>query len=95
VLVSQTEAPFLMREDFLRIQKTLRSAFARVHPYFGPVPIYPSGSWSWTYAANGGADPLDPRDDRLAQVESGCRYYNRDIHRAAFVQPNWLRKALG
>jgi spermidine synthase len=93
VLVSQTEAPLLMREDFLRIQKTLRSAFARVHPYFGPVPIYPSGSWSWTFASDA-VDPFPPREDRLAQVENGCRYYNRDIHRAAFVQPNWLRKAL-
>jgi spermidine synthase len=93
VLVSQTEAPFLMRDDFVRIQKTLRAAFPRVHPYFGPVPIYPSGQWSWTYASHG-VDHLTPRADRLAQIEAGCRHYNRDIHGAAFVQPNWLRAAL-
>jgi spermidine synthase len=94
VLASQTEAPFLMREDFVRIVKTLRNVWSRVHPYFGPVLIYPSGSWSWTFASDAVA-PDSPREDRLRQIEPGCRYYNRDIHRAAFVQPNYVRKALG
>jgi len=94
VLASQTEAPLLMREDFVRIQKALRGTFARVHPYFGPVPIYPCGSWSWSFASSS-VDPQALRDERLAQIEQGCRYYNRDIHRAAFVQSNDIRKALG
>ncbi len=93
VLASQTEAPLLMKDDFVAIQKSLRAVFPVVHPYFGPVPIYPSGSWTWTYASNG-TTPDSPRADRLAQIESGCRYYNRDIHRAAFAQPNYVREAL-
>jgi spermidine synthase len=93
VLALQSEAPHLMRADFVRIVTTLRSVFPRVYPYFGPVPIYPSGSWSWTVASST-VDPLTPREDRLAQIERGCRYYNRDIHRAAFAQPNGIRAAL-
>lgn len=93
VLASQTEAPLLMKDDFVAIQKALRAVFPVVQPYFGPVPIYPSGSWTWTYASNG-TTPESPREDRLAQIESGCRYYNRDIHRAAFAQPNYVRAAL-
>ena len=93
VLAQQTEAPLLMRDDFVKIQRTLRAAFPVVQPYFGPVPIYPSGSWTWTYASNG-ITPANPREDRLAQIESGCRYYNRDIHHAAFAQPNYVRAAL-
>lgn len=95
VLVSQTEAPFFMRADFVRIVKTLRSVFSRVEPFFAPVPIYPSGSWSFTLASNAsGYDPLTPRLDRLQAIEAACRYYNRDIHRAAFAQPNDVRRAL-
>jgi spermidine synthase len=93
VLALQSEAPHLMRDDFLRIVRTLRGVFPRVHPYFGPVPIYPSGGWSWTFASTQ-IDPLTPREDRLAQIEPVCRYYNRDIHRAAFAQPNDIRAAL-
>ncbi len=95
VLASQTEAPTLMRDDFVRIVKTLRSAFPSAQPYFGPVPIYVCGLWSWTLASNSPSGTLPaPREDRLAQIEAGCRYYNRDIHRAAFVLPNDLRKLL-
>ena len=94
VLASQTEAPFAMHESFVRIVKTLGNVFAHVHPYFGQVPIYPCGSWSWTFASNSVA-PDAPRADRLAYIEAGCRYYNRDIHRAAFAQPNYIKKALG
>ena len=93
VFASQTEAPFLMQGDFVRIVKSLRTTFARVHPYFGPVMIYPSGSWSWTFASDA-VDPQGPREDRLRQIEDVCRYYNRDIHRAAFVQPSYVRRAL-
>jgi spermidine synthase len=93
VLAVQSEAPHLMRDDFVRIVKTLRAVFPRVHPYFGPVPIYPSGSWSWT-VASGAVDPRVPRAERLAQVEPACRYYNRDIHTAAFAMPSELARAL-
>jgi spermidine synthase len=93
VLASQTEAPFFMRADFVRIVKTLRSVFPSAEPYFAPVPIYPSGSWSFTVASQG-TDVLSPRPERLRQIEAGCRYYNRDIHRAAFAQPNDVRQAL-
>jgi spermidine synthase len=94
VLASQTEAPFLMRENFVRIVKTLRGTFSKVHPYFGPVLIYPSGSWSWTFASDA-VGPESPKEERLKQIEAGCKYYNRDIHRAAFVQPNYVRRELG
>jgi spermidine synthase len=84
-----------MRDDFVRIVKTLRSAFPEAHPYFGPVPIYVCGLWSWTVATRGGVDVRTPRPERLAHIEAGCRYYNGDIHRAAFTLPNDLRRALG
>ena len=95
VIALQSEAPLLMQDDFVRIVKALREVFPKVRPYFGPVLIYPSGSWSFTFATNGDVDPLAPRAERLAQIEATCRYYNRDIHQAAFAQPNYVRKALG
>lgn len=94
LLASQTEAPFVMHDSFVRIVKTLGNVFTNVRPYFGQVPIYPCGNWSWTLASDAIAPDAAPRADRLQQVEAGCRYYNREIHRAAFVQPNYVRKAL-
>jgi spermidine synthase len=93
VLVSQTESPIAMAEDFARIVKTLRTSFKRAEPFFVPIPLYPSGMWSFTFAS----DSVDPRnfdDARAARTEAKARYYNRDIHRAAFAQPNFVRTLL-
>jgi len=93
VLVSQTESPLAMAEDFTRIVKTLRASFEQATPYFVPVPLYPSGMWSFTFAS----DAVDPRkfdEARSARIEASARYYNRDIHVAAFAQPNFVRTLL-
>jgi spermidine synthase len=93
VLASQTESPIAMADDFARIVKTLRASFRRAEPYFVPIPLYPSGMWSFTFASDV-VDPLAFDEARAARVESGARYYNRAIHRAAFAQPNFVRKLL-
>jgi len=93
VLVSQTESPLAMAEDFARIVKTLRASFEHATPYFVPIPLYPSGMWSFTFAS----DAVDPRkfdEARASRVEASTRYYNRDIHVAAFAQPNFVRALL-
>ncbi|MEM9487592.1 MAG: polyamine aminopropyltransferase [Myxococcota bacterium] len=94
VFAMQSESPFQMREVFLEIQHTLSDIFAVVAPYFGSVPLYSAGPWSWTYASDS-ADPTAINSARVTAVEDGCQYYNRDIHRAAFVLPSGLRRVLG
>ena len=93
VFAAQVEAPQLMHRDFTRIVKTLRGVFPRVDPYFGPVPIYVCGTWGYAYASMGGADPT-VIPGRAARVESACRQWSRDVHRAAFVQPPLIRRRL-
>ena len=93
VVASQTESPIAMAEDFARIVKTLRTSFKRAEPYFVPIPLYPSGMWSFTFAS----DSVDPQafdDARAQRIEQVARYYNRDIHRAAFAQPSFVRAML-
>jgi spermidine synthase len=93
VLVSQTESPIAMASDFARIVKTLRTSFTRAEPYFVPIPLYPSGMWSFSFASDA-VDPLLFDATRAARIEGGARYYNRDIHRAAFAKPNFVRALL-
>lgn len=93
VLALQSESPFLMAQDFVRIVRTVRGVFPRAQPYYAPVPVYVGGAWSFTHASTE-ADPLEPKPERLAVAEADARYYSSDIHRAAFVQPPVLRKRL-
>jgi spermidine synthase len=93
VLATQTESPIAMADDFARIVKTLRTSFRRAEPYFVPIPLYPSGMWSFTFASDS-VDPLVFDEALATRIESGARYYNRAIHRAAFAQPNFVRALL-
>lgn len=87
VFVLQSESPILQIKTFLEISAALNQIFPKVYPYFGPVPLYVSGSWSWTYATRS-ADPLAINEELAIRQEARCKQYNREIHRAAFALPN-------
>lgn len=94
VFALQSESPFYLHKIFMEIQTALRGIFDQVTPYFGSVPLYACGLWSWTHACKSG-DPRAIDLARLETIESGCKYYNRDIHAASFAMPNELRAKLG
>lgn len=70
---------------------------------FTTIPTYPSGQIGFMVCtkANPDAEPHDPRVPR--QPLPGCpdgrgytplKYYNQDVHRAAFVLPTFAKEAL-
>ncbi|MGB5813004.1 MAG: polyamine aminopropyltransferase [Polyangiales bacterium] len=93
VLALQSASPFLMMNTFVETQHKLRTRFAEVHPYTGPVPLYGTGTWSWTWCSNMGT-PLHADPIRQATISQGSRAYNTEIHRAAFALPNYILQAL-
>lgn len=94
VFALQSETPVLLEDVFLEIVRTLQDIFVTARPYFGTVPLYSAGMWTWTYATHT-VDPLAIIDHRAARIETFTKYYNREIHLAAFAIPNNLRAALG
>jgi spermidine synthase len=93
VFALQSGSPILQRPIFVAAQQRLRDVFSRVHPYFGPVPLYGAGQWSWTWASDAG-DPTAIVEERASTAEQHTRYYNRAIHVAAFALPSDLRRTL-
>lgn len=90
----QSESPLLQAPVFAQVQTTLSSVFPQVRPYFGLVPLYAGGStWSWTLASVD-ADLASWDEDRLAALEPGLRYLNREVARAAFAQPAYVKAML-
>ena len=95
-LALQAGSPILQHDQFIETIANLRQVFPRerVKPYFGPAPLYASDLWSWALASH----ELDWHaiiEDRAARVEPHTKYYNREIHRAAFALPNNLKRELG
>ncbi|MDH4379535.1 MAG: polyamine aminopropyltransferase [Vampirovibrionales bacterium] len=93
IMVNQTESPIAMPAAYHRVQRRLKGIFSVVAPYTATIPTYPGGLWSWTFCSNGVGPLENIRDAAAAQLEQTTRYYNRQIHRAAFALPNFMRQA--
>ncbi len=98
ILAAQTESPFdrLFRDSIQAAHRLLGDIFPEVHMYLAYIPTYPMGMWSFTV----GSKRLHPvRDydasraaERLASLQGELRYYNPDVHVAAFSLPTFVRK---
>jgi len=83
-----------------RVRETianLRRVFGKVTPYFAHIPLYGS---IWGFAC--ASDALEPRSLAPEAVErviaergvKDLQYYNGEMHRAVFAQPNYVKELL-
>lgn len=92
IVVAQCESPFL----FLETQQSTLNVFSKVFPkvqiYNYSNITYPGGLWSFAFASKG----LDPISDFKVTVteEMDLKYYNTQIHKAAFCLPNFQKQSL-
>ena len=93
VFALQSESPLLFEDVFYDIQALLREVFGTAHPYFGAVPLYGTGMWSWTFASQQ-THPLALVEERVAYIETSSEVYNRDVHRGAFAVPQAIKRKL-
>lgn len=88
VLVSQIEPPFFQPEREQRHWESLKM-FPLVKIYWGLVPTYPGGIWTYVIASKG----RDP-ETSFKKLLFSTRYYTPEIHRAAFVLPPFMQERL-
>jgi spermidine synthase len=93
VMALQSESPLLMMDLFVETQHRLRRLFSEVHPYLGPVPLYGTGIWSWTWCSDTG-EPLRAIRERQEAIVEGSKAYNEELHQAVFALPNYVKRAL-
>ncbi len=93
ILVQQSESPLFHADLIEAMHGTMRRAgFADTRTFYFPQCIYPSGWWSGTMA---GKDALGGFREAAALAKPfATRYYNVDIHKAAFATPEFLRRPL-
>lgn len=91
IVISQGESPFYEAETQRSMLRILHGLFEHTHIYNFPNLTYPGGFWSFTFASRG-LCPLDDFDPgRVAASGIHFRYYNEEIHRAAFALPAFMR----
>ena len=91
IMVAQTESPFLGRELIRNVNQNLKMIFPIVRLYLAAIPTYPTGLWSFSLASKR-HDPLTVRPEEIHAART--RYYNKDIHFACFVLPNFVAEIL-
>lgn len=90
ILVQQSESPLFHAELIQAMHQTMRGAgFADTRTLFFPQCLYPSGWWSGTMAGKADLSGFREADARAKPFETA--YYNAEVHRAAFVAPEFFR----
>lgn len=87
IMVVQSESPIFYEEIFKTIQNNIKAVFPDVYIYLASIPTYVSGPWSFTI----GSKQHDPRkiSDGKKDIDA-LQYYNKNIHTASFVLPQFI-----
>ena len=81
-----TESPFTDTNLMRQAIHEMRKVFPLVRMYWGVVPTYPSGMWTYGLSCmNENANPSEP-----VRNVKGTRYYTNEIHKASFILPPFL-----
>ncbi len=88
LFVAQMESPWYHRDLIARVHKDVKSVFPITKLYYGIIPTYPGGSMCFAF----GSKQHDPLQKALRPVTFATRYYNHDVHRAAFALPGFIEE---
>lgn len=91
LIIQQSESPIAHWESItLPMKNEMKAAgFMQTQTLFFPQPVYPTGWWSATIASK--HDIHLVRDTDAKKHIFDTKYYNYDIHLAAFATPTFLQ----
>ncbi|MBC7364791.1 MAG: polyamine aminopropyltransferase [Candidatus Aminicenantes bacterium] len=90
IIVAQAGSQLLHLEEHGQKYRFLKKMFEHTLFYFGPVPTYPMGTWCYNFLS----DVIDPREVKKLRIPEGLKYYNQEIHAAAFSRPQFFLEKL-
>lgn len=93
VVATQAESPWLLPDIVKNLVSAARSNFAHVGYGAISVPTYPTGMIG-VCTASDSKDITRPAREVSPEILSQLRYYNSDVHRAAFAMPQFVRELL-
>jgi spermidine synthase len=92
IMVNQNESCFYENDAkaMQRAYKRINSTFEICRVYSAHIPTYPSGYWLFGFASKR-LDPINDFDEESwLSLNMITRYYNPELHRAAFALPTYV-----
>lgn len=96
ILINQHESPFYdsYAHEMNRAHKKIVKTFPIAKVYQFHMPTYPSGHWLFGFASKK-FDPIkDFKPEKWNALGLKTKYYNTDIHCAAFALPTFVKEKL-
>ncbi|XP_067167105.1 spermidine synthase isoform X2 [Apteryx mantelli] len=97
ILCCQGECQWLHLDLIKEMRQFCKSLFPVVEYAYCTIPTYPSGQIGFMLCSKNSNTNFREPVQQLSQQqveERSLKYYNSDIHRAAFILPEFARKAL-
>ncbi len=94
ILTNQSESPFHSPEWVRSIYEKLNRAFPIVKMYRAEVPTYPPGIWSFGFCSKVTYPVENFQKNRFNEYKLKLKYYNEEIHKAAFALPNFVKELI-
>lgn len=99
MLVTQGESPMFHSNTFVELNHCLKDIFGmqKVHTMLFHATTYPSGMWSLMMASKKALNPKTDFDSKKTAEfvkQKNLKYYNEELHSAAFCLPNFVRNLL-
>jgi spermidine synthase len=96
ILINQHESPFYdsYEHEMLRAHAKIKDTFPIARVYQFHMPTYPSGHWLFGFASKK-FDPIrDFKREKWEALGLKTKYYNTDLHCAAFALPSYVKEKL-
>jgi spermidine synthase len=98
ILVAQNGVPFMQLDEARTTARRLLRVFDDWHFYTAAVPTYVGGIMAFAWATDEGSlrqTDIETLQMRFTASGIRTRYYNPEIHRAAFALPQYLLDTIG
>ena len=94
VVATQAESPWLLPEVVKQLFAAAKANFKNVDYAAISVPTYPTGMIGCCVASDDKI-PAVPAAEVEPEVAAQLRYYNSEVHKAAFAKPQFVKELLG
>lgn len=92
MFIAQTETPFFLPDTVKKVYDDAKAIFPITKLFMAAIPTYPGGYWSFTI----GSKKHDPSQVDITKIpEMDTKYYTRELHKACFVLPKYVKDLLG
>lgn len=95
IFATQSESPEAFQQVHIDMVRLIRKVFGYADPLYGWVPMYPSGWWSWTFAATDSNRFRNPKPERVKAIAPSCEIWSPRWQQGAFeAMPAFIEREL-